>query len=122
MKKKYPVSNRSFGFTFAAFFLIIFLVFYFFFHEIKYFLLLFSITFLILGYINSNLLYPLNYSWMVFGLLISRITNPILIFVLYLFIFIPIGVLKNIFKRKTVNSSSYWVSAKDKRYDFNDQF
>ncbi len=59
---------------------------------------------------------------MTFGSIISRITNPVLIFFLFLFIFIPIGIMRNFFKKKSTKIDSYWIEDNDKKYDFNDQF
>lgn len=127
-------SNRNFGITF--FFIFVFLSILF--REsniLKYFLIL-SVLFLILGTINSLLLYPLNFIWYKFGIFLSKIMSPIILFIVFYGIFCPYGFLykilykNNVFgnsKIFTINKNkknSYWVQnyKKNNKQNFKEQY
>ena len=70
-------SNKSFGIVFFVFFLILALYFFYKTNHINYGLLITSLIFLVLGFMNSKILSPLNYIWFKFGLILSLIISPI---------------------------------------------
>ena len=82
MIKKKP-SNKSFGVTFFIFFFIIFLYRYFFYDILNHNILLISVVFLILGLINSKILTPLNFLWIMFGNFLARTISPIILILIY---------------------------------------
>ena len=107
-------SNRKFGLTFSFIFFIIFL--YFFFTSdfyLSYLFLFFSIIFLFFGIIFPNYLSKLNKAWMILGLLLGKIINPIVLGIIYFGLFTPIGLFRKIIgkdelKLKPKNINSYW--------------
>tara|TARA_B100000579_G_C22774814_1_gene826013 strand:- start:1014 stop:1412 length:399 start_codon:yes stop_codon:yes gene_type:complete len=107
-------SNRKFGLTFSFIFFIIFL--YFFFtsdYYLSYLFLFFSIIFLFFGIIFPNYLSKLNKAWMMLGLLLGKIVNPIVLGIIYFGLFTPIGLFRKIIgkdelKLKPKNINSYW--------------
>ena len=66
-------SNRSFGFVFSIVFLLIALWPLLNNSEIRVWSLIISAIFLILGFLNSMLLNPLNILWFKFGLLLGKL-------------------------------------------------
>ena len=109
-------SNRSFGLVFFIVFLII--AFWSFrgdLHQIKILPLLFSLFFLFLGLINSNLLTPLNKIWFKFGIMLGAIISPIVIGIIFFAVVTPIGLImralkKDLLKKKfDKNKESYWI-------------
>lgn len=55
----------------------------------------------------EKILYYPNYLWFRFGILLSKIFSPIILLILFIFIFIPLGFVLNItnFKKKTINTN-----------------
>ena len=84
-------SNRSFGIVFFIFFLIIALWPILNDEKIRYWSFVISITFLILGILNSKLLSPLNKLWMKFGLFLGNIISPIVMGIIYFGVVTPTG-------------------------------
>ena len=121
-------SNRSFGIVFFIFFLIIAL------WPLKSGLairimpLIISIIFLILGLFNSNLLKPLNFLWMKFGLMLGKFISPIIMALIYYLTVVPTGLIfkilnKNLLNIKKKNSQkSYWINKKESQSTMKNQF
>ena len=121
-------SNRSFGIVFFIFFLIIAL------WPLKSGLairimpLIISIIFLILGLFNSNLLKPLNFLWMKFGLMLGKFISPIIMALIYYLTVVPTGLIfkilnKNLLNIKKENSQkSYWITRKKSQSTMKNQF
>ena len=121
-------SNRSFGIVFFIFFLIIAL------WPLKSGLairimpLIISIIFLILGLFNSNLLKPLNFLWMKFGLMLGKFISPIIMAFIYYLTVVPTGLIfkilnKNLLNIKKENSQkSYWITRKKSQSTMKNQF
>ena len=73
-----------------------------------------SLTFLVLGLLNSKLLSPLNFVWVKFGELLGRIVAPIVMAVIYFLIVTPIGLFMRIIGKDLLNikfsrGNSYWI-------------
>ena len=73
-----------------------------------------SLTFLILGLLNSRLLSPLNLVWVNFGNYLGKFIAPIIMGLIYFFILTPIGLLmrllrKDILKKNFSKKESYWI-------------
>lgn len=93
-------SNRNFGITFFCVFIILSILF----REsnLIIFFLVLSVVFLILGALNSVLLYPLNYIWYKFGVCLSKIMSPVFLFIVFYGVFFPYSLIYKIFKKKSV--------------------
>ena len=120
-------SNRSFGILFFIVFLIIGL------WPLKnnndpnYIFLGLSSIFLILGIINSKLLYPLNKAWVKFGEILGMIIAPIIMGLVYFIILTPISLLvrlsgKDLLKLKKNKSSTYWIEREKNIGNMDKQF
>ena len=121
-------SNRSFGILFFIVFLGIGL------WPLKnnndpnYIFLGLSTIFLILGIINSKLLYPLNKAWVKFGEILGMIIAPIVMGLVYFIILTPISLLVRIFGKDLLglkyskNLNSYWITRKKKIGTMDKQF
>ena len=125
-KIKLP-SNRSFGLLFFLVFLIISLWPLSYEGEIRIVTLIISIIFLILGLINSNILKPLNFLWMKFGILLGRVISPIVMGIIFFFVVTPIGLLmkilgKDIINLKKNNRKTYWIEKKYIKSNMRKQF
>lgn len=120
-------SNRSFGFVFSIVFLLIALWPLLNNSEIRVWSLIISAIFLILGFLNSMLLNPLNILWFKFGLLLGKIISPLVMGLIFFCVVTPIGILMKIFmkdllKLKFNNENSYWVDKNGPKSKMSDQF
>ena len=98
-------SNKSFGIVFFIIFLIIGIWPLKSGLDIRIVPLIISLIFLILGIFNSNLLKPLNFLWMKFGLMLGKFMNPIIMAIIYYLTVVPTGLIfkvlnKNLLKIK----------------------
>lgn len=108
-------SNKNFGYFFSIIFL--FASGYFYFNGINfafYYSGIASIAFFVIATFKEDILRPLNKLWMNFGLILGKIINPIIIGVIFFFIFTPIGIIMRLFGRDELQlrfkkKSSYWV-------------
>tara|TARA_A100001015_G_scaffold176020_1_gene195749 strand:+ start:437 stop:820 length:384 start_codon:yes stop_codon:yes gene_type:complete len=120
-------SNRSFGIVFFVVFLIITLYPLLNNENIRYWSLLVSLVFLILGLLNSNILTPLNKVWFKFGILLGKVISPIIMGIIFFFVVTPIGLLMRILKKdllnlKYNNDKSYWIEKKEPKSKMKNQF
>ena len=126
MKKK--SSNRSFGILFF----IVFLGFGLWplskSLNPNFYLIFFSIIFLILGILNSKILTPLNNSWIKLGEILGRIIAPIVMALVYFLVLTPISLLIRVYGKDLLGlkfsktRSSYWIKRQRKRLSMKKQF
>ena len=98
-------SNRSFGIVFFIVFLLVSIYPLINGENIRYWSLIISLIFLILGFLNSKILTPLNKTWFKFGIFLGRIISPFIMGIIFFFVVTPTGLLMRIFK-KGMNCSS----------------
>ena len=115
MQKK--ANNRSFGILFCIVFLLIALWPLISSNSIRYWALILSITFLILGAINSKLLSPLKVYWIKLGEILGKIIAPLVMSLVFFIILTPIGLILRIFGKDLLKlkkiKNSYWLSRGD---------
>ncbi len=120
-------SNRSFGLLFFVVFLIIGLWPLIDDDIIRYWSLIISFIFLLLGLANSKFLSPLNLIWFKFGLLLGRFISPIVMGIIFFLVVTPIGILmrlinKDLLNLKYNNEKSYWIIKNDPKSKMKNQF
>jgi hypothetical protein len=123
-------TNKSFGYVFFIFFLILDIYIYFNYNNLNKIILFLALLFFVLGYLNSKVLTPLNYLWFQFGLFLSRITTPIIMTFFYILIVTPIGLLARFFgndfiriRNSSFQKDTYWLDKKiEDKTRFTDQF
>ena len=86
-----------------------------------------SIIFIILGSINSKILYPLNFIWAKFGILLGMIMSPIIMGLIFFFIVTPIGIFMRLLKKdilnlKFNNKNTYWFKKESLKSKMKNQF
>tara|TARA_B100000579_G_C22332397_1_gene621163 strand:- start:97 stop:489 length:393 start_codon:yes stop_codon:yes gene_type:complete len=112
-------SNRSFGIVFFVIFAAIALWPLLNDENIRIWSLILSFIFLILGFLNSKILTPLNKLWIRFGILLGKIVSPIVMGVVYFGVVTPTGIIMRLFGKDILNlkinknKSTYWLP-KDK--------
>ena len=120
-------SNRSFGIVFSIVFLLISLYPLINGESLRYWSLLISLIFLILGFFNSKILTPLNKVWFKFGILLGNFIAPIVMGIIFFFVVTPTGILmkllgKDLIKLKKNNNKTYWIEKKDMKSSMKNQF
>lgn len=116
-KLKLP-SNKKFGFFFSGIFLILFSYFLFIDAKIITFVLgTIFVSFFFVTILKASLLFPLNYIWMRFGILLSKLVSPIVLGVIFFFMFTPVAVIIRIIGRDELclrlnSQKSYWIKRK----------
>tara|TARA_B100000035_G_C20929828_1_gene522515 strand:+ start:607 stop:996 length:390 start_codon:yes stop_codon:yes gene_type:complete len=120
-------SNKSFGIVFFIFFLLIALYPLINNESIRFWSLVISIIFLILGLLKSRLLTPLNIIWIKFGILLGKFIAPIVMGVIFFLVVTPIGLImrlagKDLLNLKLNKHKSYWIEKKDPKSEMKNQF
>ena len=120
-------SNKSFGIVFFIVFLIIGFWPLLDMSTYKLWPIIIAFIFLILGFINSKLLTPLNILWFKFGLFLGKIVSPLVMGIIFFFVVTPTGLLMKIFRKdllnlKYNNKHSYWVDKNGPKSKMSDQF
>ena len=120
-------SNRSFGIVFCIVFLLVSIYPLINGENIRYWSLIVSLIFLILGFLNSKILTPLNKIWFKFGIFLGRIISPFIMGIIFFFVVTPTGLLMRIFKKdllnlKFNNDKSYWIKKTEPKSKMKNQF
>jgi len=120
-------SNRSFGIVFFLIFLLIAIYPLTYNNEIRIWSLIISLSFLILGIMNSKILLPLNKIWFKFGILLGLIFSPVIMGFIFFLVVTPIGILMRVLRKdllnlKFSNLETYWIEKKDQKSEMKNQF
>jgi len=120
-------SNKSFGIVFFVFFLIISLFPLLKDNNIRVWAIILSIIFLILGFLNSPILTPLNKVWFKFGILLGNFISPIVMGMVFFVVVTPTALLMRIFGKnllglKRNNKTSYWIERSEIKSKMKNQF
>ena len=120
-------SNKSFGIVFFVVFLLISLYPLLNNENIRFWSLIISIIFLVLGILNSSLLSPLNKLWFKFGVLLGKIISPIIMGIIYFLVVTPIGLImkllgKDVLNLKYHDYKSYWIEKTGPKSKMKNQF
>ena len=120
-------SNRSFGIVFFIVFMIVSIYPLLNDNSIRLWSLVIGIVFLILGFINSKLLTPLNIIWMKLGMYLGIIVSPIVMGIIFFLVVTPTSLLMKILKKdllnlKFNNDKSYWIKKNEPKSKMNKQF
>ena len=120
-------SNRSFGIVFSIVFLIISLYPLLNDDNIRFWSILLSLIFFILGLLNSKILSPLNKIWFKFGIILGGIVSPIIMGLVFFLVVTPISLILRLFKKDTLNlkkndNMTYWINKLDKKSKMKNQF
>ena len=120
-------SNKSFGIVFFTVFFIISIWPLLSANEIRYWSLVISVIFLILGIINSKILTPLNKVWFKIGILLGNIISPIIMGIIFFLVVTPTSLIMKLFGKdilgiKKNRSKSYWIEKSGPKSRMKNQF
>ena len=124
-------SNFHFGLFFSILFLVIsFILFINQYTILAVIMALLFVIFLSLTLCKSPILTPLNKGWMLFGLAIGKIINPLVLGFIFFILITPVSLFFKVVGRdelrlKQINKKSFWVIRSSKKIhaeSFKDQF
>ena len=126
LKNKTP-TNRNFGLVFCFVFFLIFLEPIIRDAQLRYWSLVISLIFMILGLINSKLLTSLNKIWYKFGLFLGKIVSPFVMGLIFFLVVTPTSLLLKLFNKDILNKNkkktkSYWIEKDEKKSSMINQF
>ena len=127
-KEKKISSNRSFGIVFFIVFLLVALWPLKDGQELRYWSLIISIIFLILGVLNSKVLYPLNKLWNLLGVVLGNVVSPIVMGLIFFLVVTPTGIImrligKDLLKlKKSDKINTYWIKRDKIKSSIKNQF
>ena len=128
LKNKIP-TNRNFGLVFCFVFFLIFLEPIIRDVQLRYWSLVISLIFMILGLINSKLLTLLNKIWYKFGLFLGKIVSPFVMGLIFFLVVTPTSLLLKLFNKDILNKNknkkktkSYWIEKDEKKSSMKNQF
>lgn len=116
-----PLANRTFGLIFAAIFLLIALFPVLFGAAPRNWALIVAGSFAAVSIVVPILLTPLNRAWAKFGMLMHKITNPLLMGLVFFLTVLPTGLImkalgKDPMRRKQKpKEASYWIERETKQ-------
>lgn len=109
-------SNRTFGLVFTAFWSLVAFLPLVRGHWVRWWAAALSGLFLVVALAAPQVLGPLNRVWTALGILLHQVTNPILLGILFYFVFTPFGwllrLVGNDFLRlkRPPDAQSYWIA------------
>ena len=120
-------SNRSFGIIFSVVFLIIAIWPLLSTSEIRYWSLVISVIFLILGLIKSKILTPLNKIWFKIGITLGNLISPLVMGIVFFLVVTPTSIImkilgKDLLNLKKNNNKSYWIEKNKQNTSMKKQF
>ena len=120
-------SNKSFGIVFFTVFLVIAIWPLLNGYEIRYWSLIISIVFLLLGILNSKILTPLNKIWFKIGILLGNVISPIVMSIIFFLVVTPTSLIMKILGKDLLNlkkntKNSYWIEKKNQNSRMKNQF
>ena len=120
-------SNKSFGIVFFVLFLIIGIWPLLNNEAFRLWALIISLIFLILGFMDSKLLTPLNILWFKFGLFLGKIISPFVMAIIFFLVVTPTGLFmrllrKNLLNLRYSNDQSYWIKKNGPESKMKNQF
>ena len=127
-KIKLP-SNKSVGFVFSIFFLILSIYPLIKNDNINVVLLIISLIFFLLGLFKSKILTPLNIIWYKFGILLGKIFSPIVMGFVFFLVVTPTAYYMRLIRgkdllnlKKDKKKNSYWINKTESKTSMKNQF
>ncbi len=120
-------SEKSFGIVFAVLFFLIAVYPLINSGEIRYWSLILSLLFLILGLLKSKILTPLNKLWFKFGIFLGKVISPLVMGIIFFLVITPIAILMRLMRKDLLNlkfnsSNSYWIKKEGIKSKMKNQF
>ncbi len=121
-------SEKSFGIIFSIFFFILSIYPLFIQKNFNYIFFIISIIFILASFFYSSVLKYPNFLWFKFGEFIGKVISPLVMLLIYLIVFFPIGLLYKLLNKDLLglkidkNKHSYWSDKKNIKTSMRNQF
>ena len=121
-------SPKSFGIVFGVLFIAIEIYLNLFEGIFLFYLYAIGAVFLLIAVLKPDILNIPNLIWFRFGMILSKITNPIILFIIFYLIIFPFSLLIKIFKGSILNkkfnfsNDTYWEKRTTKINQMKDQY
>lgn len=109
-------SNRSFGIVFFCFFLLIALLPATHHHPVRWWAFVVAAGFLVVALLAPAMLRPLNQLWTRFSILLSKISTPLIMGIIFFLVLTPMSLYRRLVKRLPLTlefapqQPSYWIN------------
>jgi len=127
MKNSNSISDKKFGIIFSSFFILINIIVYFYSLKVNYTLFIFTFILILITFLKPGILRPFNVLWVRLGFFLGSFMPPLFMGLLFIIIFIPIGVFLKILKINLMdtdiiqNKKTFWKEP-EKETDMKRQF
>ena len=127
MKNSNSISDKKFGIIFSSFFILINIIVYFYSLKVNYILFVFTFILILITFLKPGILRPFNVLWVRLGFFLGSFMPPLFMGLLFILIFIPIGVFLKILKINLMdtdiiqNKKTFWKEP-EKETDMKRQF
>lgn len=121
-------SEKSFGLTFATVLFLIGMLPVLFQHPPRTWAIALGVLFILISILKPAIFRVPNRIWFKFGLLLNRIISPLILALLFYFVFTPMGLALRLFKKDILNLkinkslSTYWIESESQIGSMKDQF
>ena len=117
-------NEKNFGFVFSGFFFIISIYPIIYGNRILIWSLIISFLFLFFSLFYAKILKFPNYLWNKFGIFLGFVISPLIMFLIYTVVFLPIGFLYQILKKKNQKqlNKSFWINRNNDMESLRKQF
>jgi len=121
-------TEKNFGIIFSIFFFILSIYPVFIQKNFNYIFFVISIILILVSFFYSSVLRYPNYLWFKFGELIGKVISPIVMFLIYIIVFFPIGLLYKLLNKDLLGLKidkkkySYWSEKKVIKTSMKNQF
>ena len=128
---KKETSKKVFGYQLSSIFLLIILIRYIVFNQLNFIdfsLLVVGIILFGVSKFKSNYISPIIKFWLRLSIYIAKVLNPIMLMVVYILCFIPIGIIYKLIKKRNLKTEikkteeTYWEKPEDSKINFKDQY
>ena len=127
MKNSNSISDKKFGIIFSSFFILINIIVYFYSLKVNYTLFIFTFILILITFLKPGILRPFNVLWVRLGFFLGSFMPPLFMGLLFILIFIPMGVFLKILKINLMdtdimqNKKTFWKEP-EKETDMKRQF
>ena len=128
---KKETSEKVFGYQLSSIFLLIILIRYIVFNQLNFIdfsLLVLGIILLGVSKFKSTYISPIRKFWLLISIYLAKVLNPIILMVVYILCFIPIGIIYKLIKKRNLKTEikkteeTYWEKPEDSKINFKDQY
>ncbi len=128
---KKETSEKVFGYQLSSIFLLIILIRYIVFNQLNFIdfsLLILGIILLGVSKFKSTYISPIRKFWLLISIYLAKVLNPIILMVVYILCFIPIGIIYKLIKKRNLKTEikkteeTYWEKPEDSKINFKDQY